>query len=123
MLIPAIVACAIVVTFFIARYCAAKTRLVDDKLNKVIADKFAQSDYARELARLREDNGVMRNLLIDIVENDANPRILATVSPEEKSRLRADRIKRHRELFAEAVFVLKHSEPAKRPTGNLKIDS
>lgn len=123
MLPPVIAVCAIVATFFIVRYFGAKTRVVDDNLKKIIADKIAHSDYARELIRLREDNGVMRNLIIDMVEHNTNPRILATASLEERSRLQADRLKRHRELLAEAVFILKHSEPVKKPTRSQKIDS
>ncbi|MBY3195075.1 MULTISPECIES: hypothetical protein [Rhizobium] len=123
MLTPVIAVCAIVATFFIARHFAAKTRVVDDNLKKIIGDKIAHSDYARELIRLREDNGVMRNLIIDMVENNTNPRILATASTEEKSRLQTDRLKRHRELLAEAVFILQHSEPVKRPPDSQRIDS
>lgn len=123
MLILVITICAIMATFFVVRYFAARTRLADDNLNKIIAEKLARSEYTRKLTRLQEDNSILRNLIIDIVENDTDPRILQTVSPEEKSRLRADRLKRQRELLAEAVFVLKHSEPAKRPTRDLKIES
>lgn len=118
-----IVVCILVATFLCARYYVVKARLTSSELDKVIADKLAQSDHRRLVARLEEENSIMRNLLLDMVENNTNTRILAAESPMEKSRLQADRMSRNREIVAEAAFVLRHSVGLKSALSKQKNDS
>lgn len=54
--------CALVTAFFACRYYAAKILLVEHDIDKAIARKFEASGKAIELAKLREENAVMRNL-------------------------------------------------------------
>lgn len=63
--------CALVATFFACRYYAAKTLLVEHEIDKAIARRFSSSQKALELAKLREENVVIRNLLLDLLENEA----------------------------------------------------
>lgn len=118
-----IVVCILVTTYFCARYYVVKARLMSNELDKVIADKLAQSDHRRLVARLEEENSIMRNLLLDMVENNTNTRILTAESPMEKLRLQADRMNRNREIVAEAAFVLRHSLSPKTAPLNQKNDS
>ncbi len=110
MLSSVIALCAVVVTFSIARYFVAKSRLVDTKLDEIISQKLSQSEYVRELSRLREENGVMRNLLIDMVENEALPTDTAKMSEPERTRVMKARIQRRREVFGEALLTLKQTD-------------
>lgn len=119
----AIVLCILVATYFFARYYVLKALLMSNDLDKVIADKLAQTDHRRLVARLEEENSIMRNLLLDMVENNTNTRILTAESPMEKSRLQADRMSRNREIVAEAAFVLRHSVGLKSALSKQRNDS
>lgn len=70
MLFVLVAICAIVTTFTVTRYYLAKTRLVETEIEKVIARRFSTSEKAMELSKLSEENSVMRNLLLDLVENE-----------------------------------------------------
>ncbi|MES4993104.1 hypothetical protein ABVB70_22555 [Agrobacterium radiobacter] len=101
----------LVTAFFACRYYAARTLLVDHDIDKTIARKFASSGKAAELAELREQHAVMRNLLLDLIENEAAfPARQTTVSKDELSRMRADKIRRYREILAESRHVLQQHE-------------
>ena len=112
--------CAVIVTFFVAQYFAAKTRLVEKAINETIARKLLTSKHSTELNRLREENTVMRNLLMDMLENEAS---LATanrnISSSEKQRIAGSIAQRRREIFAEAMFTLRHSDKTKARASNL----
>ncbi|WP_105435719.1 hypothetical protein [Neorhizobium tomejilense] len=69
MLFVLVAICAVVTTFTVSRYYLSKTRLVETEIEKVIARKFSTSERALELGKLKEENAVMRNLLLDLVEN------------------------------------------------------
>ncbi|WP_332303181.1 hypothetical protein [Rhizobium sp. GR12] len=103
--------CALVTTFFACRYYAARTLLVEHDIDKAIARKFASSGKAIELAKLREENAVIRNLLLDLLENEAAfPVQQATVSKDDLFRMKATRIQRYREILAESRYVLQQRE-------------
>ena len=115
--------CALVATFFACRYYVAKTVLVEDEIDKAIARRFLSSEKALELAKLREENAVIRNLLLDLLENEAVfPAQPATVSKDDLRRMSATKIQRYREILAEsrhflqqrdATDVLEHSSSLK----------
>lgn len=91
---------------FAARFFATKTRLVEKTIDETIARKLASSPLQVELVRLREENGVMRNLLIDMVENEASLAHATQMSEAEKTRAMEARTHRRRELFGEAIAAL-----------------
>jgi hypothetical protein len=101
-------------TFFIGRYFAAKTRLVEKTIEETIERKLSVSPMNIELVRLREENGVMRNLLIDMVENEASLPVAAKMSEVQRNRAINARTKRRKEVLGEAILVLQQAD-RKRP--------
>jgi hypothetical protein len=65
-----------------------------------------------EVRDLRELNGVMRNLLVDIVEaEDMKPQsAIGEISQQERKRLVSIRETRRREIYAEALVVLRQAD-------------
>lgn len=111
MIYVVIALCALVTTFFACRYYAAKALLVQHDIDKAIAQKFALSGKASELSKLREENAVIRNLLLDLVENEAAfPIHQATVSNDDLLRMKATKIQRYREILAESQHLLQQHE-------------
>lgn len=109
--------CAVASTFFLARYLAVKTRLVEKDINEVIARKLLTSKHSVELKRLQDENGVMRNLIIDMVENEASLMGMSEKTPADEATRRVNaRGHRRRELFAEAVVVL---DRVKKPSARV----
>lgn len=53
-----------------ARYLLAKTRLTEKSIDAAIARRLHTSPVLSEMRELRELNGVMRNILADLVENE-----------------------------------------------------
>lgn len=103
--------CAVTVTFFVSRYLVLKARLVEKNINEVIARKLLESKHTEELNRHREDISVMRNLLIDMVENEASLAGVDENTPaEERARRFNARTVRRRELFGEALAVLQKAK-------------
>ncbi|NSY51919.1 hypothetical protein G6M81_02320 [Agrobacterium tumefaciens] len=103
--------CALVTAFCACRYYAAKILLVEHDIDKAIARKFESSGKAIELAKLREENAVMRNLLLDLLENEvAFPVQQASVSVDDLFRMKATKIQRYREILAESRHVLQQRE-------------
>ncbi|WP_188348469.1 hypothetical protein [Agrobacterium tumefaciens] len=106
--------CALVTAFFACQYYAAKILLVEHDIDKAIARKFESSGKAIELAKLREENAVMRNLLLDLLENEvAFPVQQATVSVDDLFRMKATKIQRYREILAESRHVLQQREASR----------
>lgn len=91
--------CALVTTFFACRYYATKILLVEHDIDKAIARKFESSGKAIELAKLREENAVMRNLLLD---RDV-ARAIATTPDYVQSRHRRKKVEM---LFAHLKRIL-----------------
>lgn len=114
--------CAMVCAFFIARFFAAKTRFVNKDIDAAIARRLSSSSMSVELSRLREQNGVMRNLLIDMLENEGSVAPSGKTTLEEQERSMKARIQRRREIFGETVFVLQQEGNGRRTTDNLKIN-
>ncbi|MBM7326623.1 hypothetical protein FOB27_13925 [Rhizobium pusense] len=99
--------CALAVTFFACRYFAAKALLVEREIDKAIARRFESSGKVIELAELREENAVMRNLLLDLLENEAVfPVQSAPPSRVDLRRMGAAKVQRYREILAESQYVL-----------------
>ncbi len=118
-----VVALSIIVsTFFVGRFFAAKTRLVEQAIEAAIARKVSMSPMAIELGHLKEQNCVMRNLLIDMLENEGSVTPPATKTPAEHDRAVKARIRRRREIFGEAVFLLQQSGHPRSKIQDLKIN-
>jgi hypothetical protein len=117
-----LVLCAVVCTFFLARLLAAKTRFVEKAIEETIARKLAAAAPKIELERLREENGVIRNLLIDMVENEGSVGSATSVaSAAEKTHAMNARIQRRREIFGEAIYLLRQTEKSRSTSSDLKI--
>jgi hypothetical protein len=118
MLIAVLVAvfsiCAIVVT----RYYAVKTRLTEKSIDEAIARRLRASPVMEEVRDLRELNGVMRNLLVDFLESeDIRPSTANEhVSPQDRKRLFQMREDRRREIYAEALILLRHTRTSRDKT-------
>ena len=114
--------CALVTTFFVCRYYAAKTLVAEKDIEKVIASKFASSGKAIELAKIREENAVMRNLLLDLLENEAVlPMHHSSVSKDDLIRMKTAKIQRYREILAESHHVLQRREASHVLAGSSSI--
>lgn len=109
MLVFILAACAVVLTFAIVGLLAAKKRLVEQQINEIVARKLASSreELAVEVLDLREANSVMRNLLMDIAENEATATVVNDVPAEVLTRITENRHARRRELLAEVDAVLR----------------
>ncbi|NKL21816.1 hypothetical protein [Rhizobium leguminosarum] len=116
-----LVICAAISTFFIARFFAARTRLSEKAIEQMISEKLAESPLTVQLAHLREENGVMRNLLIDMVENEASLATAAEMTEFQRSQAVISRTVRRRELFGEALLVLRKTAPSDSGHQSLKI--
>lgn len=109
MLYFALALCILTSAFFIGRFFATKTRLVEKSIDETIERKLSTSPIRAELLRLREENGVMRNLLIDMVENEASLAGAARMPEMERTRAENARSLRRREVFGEAILVLQQT--------------
>ncbi|WP_017965648.1 hypothetical protein [Rhizobium leguminosarum] len=110
MLYLCLAVCAMFLTFSVGRYLSARTRLVEKTIDETIARKLSMSPIQIELARLKEENGVMRNLLIDMVENETSISQTTQMSTADKARAENSRRLRRREIFGEAIFTLQHTQ-------------
>jgi hypothetical protein len=109
MLVFVLTACAVVLTFAAVGLLAAKKRLVEQQITEIVERKLASSRDALtvEVLDLREANGVMRNLLMDIAENEATATVVSDVPAETLTRITENRLVRRRELLAEVDAVLR----------------
>ncbi|TMV20254.1 hypothetical protein [Rhizobium sp. RM] len=117
--------CAVVTAFFVCRYYAAKTLLVEKDIEKAISRKLASSGIKLELANVQEENAVMRNLLLDLLENEAAlPIKQSTVSRDEFVRMKTAKIQRYREILAESAHVLRQSQASHvaQPSSSINSD-
>ncbi len=112
MLVAVIVAVALICAVVFIRYYAVKTRLKEKSIDEAIARRLQASPVMLEVRDMRELNGVMRNLLIDFVEaEDIKPlNSDGHVSPQERKRLFSIREARRREIYAEAVVLLRQTK-------------
>ncbi|WP_413708813.1 hypothetical protein [Rhizobium sp. Rhizsp82] len=94
-----------------ARYLLAKTRLTEKSIDAAIARRLHTSPVLSEMRELRELNGVMRNILADLVENEelAVRRPDDHRSPATRTRLVAMREARRREIYGEAILLLRQT--------------
>lgn len=119
MFYPIIAVCVLVVTFFVARYLASKTRLVEKAIDDAISRKLASSRVKNDLTRLNEENAMMRNLLIDLVENEGS--VAIAMAPDDAARAFNLRTQRRREIFGEAVFLLQQTANPRSQSSDTKI--
>jgi hypothetical protein len=112
MLLFVVAACAVVLTFAAVGLLSAKKRLVEQQINEIVARKLASSREALtvEVLDLREANSVMRNLLLDIAENEATAKVVNDVPEGVLTRITENRLTRRRELLAEVDAVLRSSD-------------
>jgi hypothetical protein len=122
MLLLSLSLCAMVCTFVVARFFAVKTRFVEKNIDAAITRKLSASPFNVEINRLREQNGVMRNLLIDMLENEGTVVLDATTTPAEQERAMKARIQRRREIFGEAVFALQQGGNGRKMANNSRIN-
>ncbi|MBY3417061.1 hypothetical protein HFN87_27770 [Rhizobium laguerreae] len=115
--------CAVISTFFVGRFLSAKTRLVEKSIDETIARRLSVSPITTELAALKEENGVMRNLLIDMVENETSLSQTTPMSKADKARAENSRRLRRREIFGEAIFTLQRTQDTQRSAPYSKIRS
>lgn len=109
MLLVVITGCVVLATIFLVRHVAIKSRLVEKEIDRVIARKLSSSKYVSEVTRLREDNLVMRNVLMDLLEDEtAFANLAATASPAENLGHRKVRLQRYKETLAEAAYILRN---------------
>jgi hypothetical protein len=109
MLVVVLAACAVVLTFAAVGLMAAKKRLVEQQINEIVERKLASSRDALtvEVLDLREASSVMRNLLLDIAENEATAKVVNDVPAEVLTRITENRLARRRELLAEVDAVMR----------------
>lgn len=107
-----------------ARYLVVKTKLTEKSIDDAISRRMRTSPAMLEMRNLHEMNGVMRNLLIDLVETDelASRAGGTDVTPGDKRRLLALREARRREVCAETIVFLKQTGglPASTKTSKTK---
>ncbi|MBX9455820.1 MAG: hypothetical protein KL863_07205 [Rhizobium sp.] len=109
MLVLVLVACVVVLTFAVFGLIAAKTRLVEHEIEAIVTRKLAsgREALAAEVLDLGEANAVMRNLLLDIAENEATADVVNDLPAEVLTRITENRLARRRELLAEVDAVLR----------------
>jgi len=109
MLYVVLVGCAVVLTFAAVGLIAAQRRLVEQRISEIVARKLACSREALslELADLREENGVMRNLLLDIAENEATAKVGSDLPEHVTTKIAEHRLARRRALLGEVEMVLR----------------
>jgi hypothetical protein len=118
------IGCLITATMALVHYLMTKSRLADTEMERVIAKKLSTSSVMTELVRLREDNAVMRNLLIDLVENETSTAARMTAaSPTEQRQHGSVRLQRFREILAEAAYLLQRFGDSRKVAENKKVTS
>jgi hypothetical protein len=101
--------CVTVCAVLFGRLLLAKARLAEKSIDDAILRRMQRSPALVEMNQLRETNGVLRNLLIDFVENESHtPLGTMDLSDADARRLFIDRQSRRREIFGEALHALKH---------------
>ena len=112
MLLFVLGACAIALTVAAVSFLMTKKRLVDQQINQVISQKLMtrRDQLTVEVLDLREENGVMRNLLLDIAENEATANVVHDLPEDVITRIASTRVARRRELLAEVEAVIRSSE-------------
>lgn len=88
----------------LCRFLTAISSREGSDTSKLEAFRMLSEFSAEDVQHLKEENAVMRNLLLDMVENEAS--LFEVTDPAERSRRSKCRIARRRELFGEAVMVL-----------------
>ena len=114
--------CAVLLTLSLMDYLNAKKRLVDKQIEDIISRKLKteRDRQTVEILNLREACGVMRNLLMDIAENETSVAALDDKAPKGvRLRVIANRDSRRRELCAEVDAVLRSSTDFARADASL----
>jgi hypothetical protein len=107
-----LVLCSVTLAVINVSYLVRKHRMLDVEVRKGVEQKLSASEPMVELAQLREERIVMRNLLRDILENEALIRHAAAMPDDERVTLIQYRKDRRFELFGETLAVLGEMKPA-----------
>ena len=100
--------CALIGATALCRFLIARIRALDCNIRELEARRLLG---ANEVENLKEENAIMRNLLLDIIENETS---LANCNSAAERTLRSkQRTVRRRELFGEAVVLLDKSAAPK----------
>lgn len=91
-------------TLAVCRFVAAKANMSDCERHELDARRLMGDLRADDVQHLREENAIMRNLLLDMIENEAS--LFDVMDPCERTRRSKARAARRRELFGEAVVLL-----------------
>lgn len=124
MLSVVVIGCLITATMVLVHYLMAKSRFAEKEIEQAIARKLSTSSVMTELGRIREENAVMRNLLIDLVENETSTAVRMTAaSPSELKLHGGIKLQRYREILAEAAYLLQRFGKSTETSENQKVTS
>ena len=106
-----LVLCSITLTAINVCYIVRKHRTLDIEIQKSVEQRLSASAPMVELTQWREERMVMRNLLRDILENEALIKHAAAMPDDERVMLVKYRKDRRFELFGETLAVLGEIKP------------
>ena len=106
-----LVLCSVTLTAINVCYLIRKHRMLDVEIQKGVEQRLSTSAPLIELSELREERIVMRNLLQDILENEALIRHSTAMPDDERVMLIKYRKDRRLELFGETLAVLGEMKP------------
>lgn len=107
-----LVLCSVTLTAINLCYIIRKHRMLDVEIQKGVEQRLSASASMIELAELREERMVTRNLLRDILENEALIKHATAMPDDERVVLLKYRKDRRFELFGETLAVLGEMKPA-----------
>lgn len=90
-----------------ARYYISRTQVAEKNIDEIIARRLAVSPMRMQLEQLKEENTILRNLVLDMVENETS--VAGVDNEADKHRALKARSLRRREIFGEAIFMLRRS--------------
>lgn len=122
MLTAVSIGCVSASTIALIHYLTTKTRLAEKMIDQAIMRRLSSSTVMTELARTRDNNAVMRNLLIDLVENETSTaaRMIDATLAEQKRHARL-RIQRYKEILSEAAYVIQRSGGTETKSEHQKV--
>ena len=110
MLTAVSIGCVIAATIALVHYLTTKTRLAEKMIDQAIGRRLSSTPVMTELVKTREENAVMRNLLIDLVENETSTAArMVGATPADQRRHASLRVQRYKEILSEAAYVVQRS--------------
>lgn len=124
MLTAVSIGCVIAATIALVHYLTTKTRLAEKMIDQAIGRRLSSTPVMTELVKTREENAVMRNLLIDLVENETSTAArMVDATPADQRRHASSRVQRYKEILSEAAYVVQRSGAPGIKSENRKITS